>query len=145
MSQYCANVPRLGALPVAAVASSFLDLNSLLSKFGLSSSDPAKDRERMARIDSNFNAAMAGDPSAVACLRDMAQGVSSGPGDPRQCAVGSSVAAAYAKLRWAEYQARKLGGTVGAGLVLESPQATTAKRYLLWGGLGLAALFLLRR
>ena len=99
----------------------------------------------MARIDSNFQAAMSGDASAVSCLQDMAAGVSSGPNDPRQCAVGSAVAAAYAKLRWGEYQARKLGGTVGTGLVLASPQGQTASKYLLWGGLGLAAFLLLRR
>jgi hypothetical protein len=33
------------------------------------------------------------------------------------CVVGSKVAQAYAKVKWAEYQARHAAGTVGTGLI----------------------------
>lgn len=140
--------PRaLGALPVATVAVGFVtkNINTVLSKLGLSSSDPTKDQERINRINQNFEAAMTGDTSAVACLRDMAQGVSSGPNDPRQCAVGSQVAAAYAKAAWLEYEARRGAGQVGAVLVGESPQFATAVSWLPWAAVGAAAFLFLRR
>lgn len=73
------------------------------------SSDPAKDRERFDRIDATLRAAVAGDPEAERCLYDMSMGVSSGPADPRSCAVGSAKAAEYAKQVWAGYQARTAG------------------------------------
>lgn len=100
--------------PFAAVMSG---LNPVLSAFGLNSSDPVKDAQRAQRINDTYRLAMQGDPAAVACLRDMAQGVSSGPNDPRACAVGSQVAATYAKKMWNDFQGRVGAGVVGAELI----------------------------
>lgn len=123
------------------------------------SSDPEADRRRVTRIDTTFNAAMAGDPSAISCLSDMAKGISSGPTDPRQCAVGSTLAAAYAKARWIEYQGRVAAGTVGTGLLktggvlvgesnIPSQIGATISRVmtnpLLLGGLAVGVYLLLR-
>lgn len=95
-------------------------LSSVISLLGFSSSDPVKDQQRIARIDNEYRGALGGDPNNIACLRDMAQGVSSGPNDPRQCAVGSRVAAAWAARRWLEYQARVGAAAVGGELIDQS-------------------------
>lgn len=121
--------PRLGALPSVAslnpVTQAVSTVTGLVTSL-FSGSDPAKDRERKNRIDGQYNQAMAGNAAAVSCLRDMAQGVSSGPNDPRTCAVGSSWAAAYAKAKWIEYQARVAAGQVGGALIGQSNLPTTA-------------------
>jgi hypothetical protein len=129
----CANCPApypvgasygsLGALPLVAGAASLLStsLNQFLSTFGLNSSDPVKDQQRIDRIKAVYSEAMQGIPGAEQCLYEMAQGVSSGPYDPRSCAVGSTVAANFAKAVWAEYQARKAAGNVGVSLIAQSP------------------------
>ncbi len=141
----------LGALPIAAAAGAQItafvssQLDTVLGKLGLSSSDRTRDQERIARVNDQFEKAMRGDTSAEACLRDMAQGVSSGPNDPRQCAVGSTVAAAYAKAAWLEFQARRAAGQAGGALILQSPQAGTAKTWLTYLAIGAGAWFLLRR
>lgn len=92
-------------------------------------SDASKDIERKARIDVAFNAAMAGDRTAMQCLLDMSQGISSGPTDPRACAVGSQVAADYAVRRWSEFAqatADANGLEVIPGAQLLPPLITTA-------------------
>ena len=131
--------------PIAAIMAG---LNPILSVFGLNSSDPVKDRERADRINDTFRLAMQGDAEAVSCLRDMAAGVSSGPNDPRQCAVGSKTAATYAKKMWNEYQARVQAGIVGTGLIGASNLPATVAGLLtspLTLGLGALVLILLLR
>lgn len=125
-------------------------VNKAASLVGLNSSDPVRDEARIQRIDDNFHKAMAGDLGAVACLRDMAQGVAKA-NDPRTCAVGSTLAAAYAKAKWLEYQARVGAGQVGTVLIGQSNIPTmiagTAQRIgpaLLVGG-GLLLVLALRR
>jgi hypothetical protein len=123
-----------------------------LSIVGLNSSDPVKDQERIARVDDSFRAAMSGSPvnrdghDPVVCLRDMAAG--SG-----LCVVGSKVAQAYAKVKWAEYQARHAAGTVGTGLIsvsdIPSQIGGTIQRAvtnpLVIGGVVLGAYLLMKR
>ena len=147
----CANCQTMGALPAIAPLASLLttSLNQFLSTFGLNSSDPVKDQERIERIKATYAQAMTGDAGAIQCLRDMAQGVSSGPNDPRSCAVGSTVAATFAKSVWAEYQARVAAGNIGAGLLAQSPLPSTvlqtAINYAPWIIGGIIAISLLKK
>lgn len=103
-----------GAVSFASKATSF---------FG--SSDPAKDAERQARIDSTFALAVAGSTQAADCLNDMANRVFGGT----RCAVGSDWAVKYAQSRWTEFQ-----GLVTAGQVT-GPVVATAKAAAPWAGL----------
>lgn len=152
--------PTLGFVPVAVPAAQAgpnlggkviqYALDSVLSLVGIGSSDPVKDRERIARIDNEFQGALSGDPNNIACLRDMAQGVSSGPNDPRQCAVGSRVAAAWAKRRWLEYQARAAAAGIGIDLLGQSgivgpTIARVASNPIVWIVVGAGIFLLLRR
>lgn len=116
--------PHLGAVPIVGAALTSVvssQLNKVLNSLGLGSSDPVRDQQRIDRINAVYDEAMAGQPGAEECLYEMAQGVSSGPNDPRQCAVGSRVAADYAKAVWEEYQGRSALGELGMGLVGASP------------------------
>jgi len=136
---------QLGAIP--AILGAATSVNQVASLIGLNSSDPAKDQERINRINNEFAKAMRGDQAAVSCLREMAQGVANNDG--RTCAVGSQLAYRYAQTKWAEYQARHAAGGAGTWLVGQSDIPSQAVGLLAnpWvlGGVVVGAYFLLRR
>lgn len=151
------NSGGMGLIPVAAVtgaASAVTSFTSILGKLGLNSSDPVKDKERFARIDGEFRGAMAGDPAAISCLREISQGVYRTSDNPqRLCAVGSAVAAAYGKMKWLEYQGRVTAGRVGSVLVggsdiptkIEDTIRKVVSNPLLIGGLVFGGYLLFRK
>lgn len=134
---------QLGFIPLvaipAAVETASTAWNAISSIFG--SSDPARDGARKARVDTAYNAAMAGDVSAETCLREMAQGVSTGPNDSRSCALGSQVAAEYAKRRYGTFLQAKAAGQVQTGGVLGKLTGSP----MLLGALGLGLVFVLMK
>lgn len=138
----CSSRQSLGLSPLVVATT----VNEAAALVGLNSSDPTRDKERIARINATYDAAMAGDAASITCLREMAQGVAQS-NDPRTCAVGSKIAAAYAKVKWTEYQARVGAGQVGSVLIGQSNLPTMAagafKAALPWGTIAVGGLLLL--
>lgn len=141
----------LGALPAIPIALAKLgtittSLNGVASLVGLNSSDPARDRERINRINVAFQAAMAGDTSPITtgdpntnlggvsgaeyleCIATNNRNNPAAPGppcpgsgNPSGAAVyGSQIAYRYAQLKWGEYRARVAAGAVGTALIGQS-------------------------
>jgi hypothetical protein len=143
----------LGAIPIAAVPVAISTVNRILGGLGLSSSDPAKDAIRFANIDRAFALAMEGDTRVYAELGNRAalpylQIIAAGGMES-----GSKAAAAYAKVKLAEYQARYAAGVVGVSLIGQSTIPTTvvgtvqaaASSPLTWLLVGGVVFFVLRR
>jgi hypothetical protein len=112
---------QLGAVPIAAVPVAVSTFTKILGGLGLSSSDPDKDRIRFGNVDLAYELAMQGDTGVYAELGNRAplqylQVIAAGGMES-----GSKAAAAYAKVRLAEYQARYAAGGAGLWLVDQSP------------------------
>ena len=118
---------------VSVVASFLGPVGSILR-----GSDPVKDTQRKARIDSYYAGAMAGDAASEARLRCHAGQTTPAmialagggnpqcdPNDPLGHAAGSAVARGYAQAKLAELQARRAAGVVGTTLVGQSDIPTT--------------------
>jgi hypothetical protein len=110
-----------------------------------SSSDPVKDALRKTRVEEHYAGAMAGDATALACLMSDAELAPQTPG----CIVGSKVAVAYAKAKYAEYQVRHGAGQIGGVLIGQSDIPTqivgTLSNPLVLGGIVLGAFLLFRK
>ena len=121
---YVEQRPGLGVVPVAATT--VLSVGQVLSKLGLGSSDPVKDQERLNRIATAYDAAMAGDTRKLPILggrtgEDYLRLVATNKNE-----AGSEVAYRMAQLKWGEYQARRAAGIIGSGLIGQSDIPTSA-------------------
>lgn len=113
----------LGLLPVVAVPAFLQSLNSALSIFGLNSSDPAKDKIRIANINQAFSLAVAGNTTPQSNL-DMLTGeaylhqiANNAPVAGGGTAGGSQIAIKAAQAALVELAARRGATTVIGGLL----------------------------
>lgn len=142
--------------PVTALPNALAAVQSAISSI-FQGSDPVKDKQRQARIDSYFAGAMQGSKSAEAELRCYA-----GTTDPTWLALapnkdssggcgnaaGSTPSRNYAKAKVLELEARRAAGQIGTGLigVSDLPSQVVgffANPYVL--GLGAVVLYLVFR
>lgn len=114
------------------ISSILTGLNQVEALFGLNSSDPARDQERINRINYAYDLAMRGDTSPQTSTSpntnlngmsgaDYLQYIATndgGRGDPP--VYGSQIARRYAQAKYAEYQARLAAGQIGIGLIGQS-------------------------
>jgi len=140
------------ASPIGAVLTG---LNQVASIFGLNSSDPVKDQQRIDRINFAFDLAIRGDnrpqtsisPSTnlegmsgadylkYIATNNMARGGSDGAP-----VYGSQIAYRYAEAKYAEYQARVAAGRIGVGLIGESDIPAKVEQFVQSTGLPMALI-----
>lgn len=151
---------NLGVLPVLAVPAFLTSLNTALSAFGLNSSDPTRDRQRLARIAQAFSLAVVDNQtpqpnldnlSGEDYLREIAADKPVAGGGT---AAGSSVARRAAQAAIVELGVRRAAtGVVGAALpmsTIPAQMAATARQvlgnpYILIGGAAAIYFLFLRR
>jgi len=150
---------QLGLLPIVAIPTFLTSINTALSTFGLNSSDPTKDKARLARIATAFSLAVAGDTtpqtgldnlSGEAYLHEIANNAPVAGGGT---AGGSQVAIAAAKAALVELAGRRAAtGVVGAALPVSTIPATVAhgvvtvaKSPVVLGAVVVGAYFLLAK
>ncbi len=154
----------LGLGPVDVVTA----LNTAASLVGLNPSDPERDKIRIGNINTAFSLAMSGNATPQPQLTNAGGAPMSGadylqyiatnngghPDTPNGAAVyGSQIAYRYAQIKWREFQARHLAGTVGGALIGQSDipsqvgfvVQSIATNPLVLAGLAAGAYFLIKR